>query len=188
MLIASFLKNKQEPAQKKSQKSIRGFTLLEIVFYVALLMIIVVAVFNSVFSETSAWGHARAFRNAADSGRLIMDRLVQEMQLARSVNVASSVLGSHPGKLVLDTFASATSTQESTLEIFLDGGELKIKKGEEAPLSLSGQDVQITQLVFHHLSSPKSQIVRVQMTLQASQGKFLKEETFTAASVLRGSY
>ena len=165
----------------------RGFTLLEMFIYISLLSIITIAVINVFFSETNAWANARAERNASDAGRLIMERIVQEVKLARSVNTSASILGAPSGKLVLETFESVTSTVPSTLEIFLDGQELKLKKGTESSVSLSGS-ARVQELIFHHLTSPESQAVRILLTVEVSQGRFSKTKTFTTAAVLRGSY
>lgn len=174
------------PRPNKFNKS-QGFTLLEIIVYVSLLAIITVAAVNVYFSEMNAWGYARAERNATDAGKLMMERIIQEVRLARSVNTSVSIFGSHPGKLVLNTFENATSTVEATLEIFLDGTELKIKRGTQAAVSLSGS-TKVTQLVFFYVSSPKSELVRVNLTVETSGGKFAQTKNFTSAAVLRGSY
>jgi len=165
----------------------KGFTLIEIIIYVLLLSIIVVVVVNVFFSETNAWGHARAERIATDAGKLIMERIIQEVRLARSIDTSQSILGSHPGKLFLNTFESATSTIQTTLEIFLDGTELKMKRGAQAAISLSGP-IKVTQLIFFHMASEKSSLVRLNLTIETSGSKFTKIKNFTSATILRNSY
>ena len=170
-----------------ARRKLGGFTLLEMLIYISLLSIVTVAVINVFFSGTNAWANARAERNASDAGRLIMERIVQEVKLAHSVNTPASILGAHPGKLALETFESVTSTAPSTLEIFLDSEELKLKRETQSPVSLSGS-ARVEELVFYHLTSPKSQAVRILLTVEVSQGRFSKTKTFTTAAVLRGSY
>ena len=172
----------------KHLKNKKGFTLLEVVIYVGLLTIITSIVTNSFLSDIHVWGYARSTRDATSAGRLMLERMDQEIKLSRSVDTITSILGTHPGKLVLDTFAGVTSTQESTLEIFLDGEELKIKRGVGTTISLSGGKARVTNLVFRRLVSSKSEIVRIELTVEVSSGKFTKEISFTTAAVLRGAY
>ncbi len=169
-------------------KNQKGFTLLEVVMYVGLLAVITSIVTNSFLSDINVWGHARSTRDATDAGRLMLERMDQEIKLSRSVDTSASSLGVHPGKLVLNTFASTASTQESTLEIFLEGEELKIKRGTGTAVSLSGGNARVTNLVFKRLASSKSEIVRIELTIEASNGKFAKEILFTTAAVLRSNY
>ena len=81
-----------------------GMTLLETVIYISLLAVISVAVVNVFLSETSAWARARAERDSTDAAKLALERITHEIRLASSVDTGQSVLGSHPGKLVLNTF------------------------------------------------------------------------------------
>lgn len=167
--------------------ALRGFTLLEIIIYVSLLAFIAAVVINVFSSEMNAWGHARAERVATDAGKLIMERIIEEVRLARSVDTTASVLGVHPGKLVLNTFESATSTVQTTLEISLNGTELKMKRGAQTAVSLSGS-TKVTQLVFFRVPSGRSNLVRVSLTAETSGGKFAKIKSFTSAAILRNSY
>jgi hypothetical protein len=97
-------------------------------------------------------------------------------------------LGAHPGKLVLETFESATSTQENIVEIFLDGEEIKIRRNYGESFPLSGGSVRMTNLVFYHALSPNSELVKIELTVSASRGRLSSEKNFTSAAVLKGSY
>ena len=163
-------------------------TLLELMIYITLLTVIGGLVLNIFSFQIVQWGYARILRDSSDGGKFILDRLIQEIELARSVETSTSVLNAHPGKLVLNTFASATSSQEALLEIFVDNGELKIKRGTGPATSLSGARIEVTQLIFRRISSVKSEMVRVELTVKATSGSYAQEQSFVTASVLRGSY
>lgn len=172
----------------KRHKKADGFTLIEILIYLGLISIFTVVITNLFLSESKTWLSARASRDASDAGRLITERIIHEIRLARSVDILESVLDSNPGKLVLETFESATSTQESIVEIFLEGNEIKIRRNYGESFPLSGGSISVTNLVFYHLLSPNSELVRVELGLTASKGKVSSQKTFISSSVLKGSY
>lgn len=171
-----------------SSKKRNGFTLVEIVIYLGLLAIFTTIITNLFLSESRTWLNARASRDANDAGRLIMERLIQEIRLARSVDVLESSFGMNPGKLVLETFADTTSSQASILGIFLDGDEIKIERDYGAAVPLSGSSVSVTNLVFHHMLSAQSELIRIELSVEVSRGALSSEKSFTSAAVLRGSY
>ena len=169
-------------------KNSKGMTLLEAVIYISLLAVISVAVVNVFLSETSAWAHARAERDATDAAKLILERITHEIRLASSADAGQSVFGAHPGKLVLNTFGSATTSDASTLEIFLSGGELKLRRGAGPEFSLSGTNASITRLVFYRTLSPKSELIRVELDTEIRVGHSTITKSFVTSAVLRGGY
>ena len=165
-----------------------GFTLIEIIFYFAVLgamSMLVVAVVGSGFN---AWGQMRSERAASDGGKLIMERLLQEIRLASSVNIAGSVLGTSPGALTLNTFEGVDSEVPATLDIALQDGTVTIRRNAEDPISLSGSSLRVSELIFDRLDSGTSELMRIRLTVEAGQGRFVQEQSFTAAAVLRNSY
>lgn len=169
-------------------KNNSGMTLLEVVIYISLLAVLSAAVVNVFLSETSAWAHARAERDSTDAAKLILERVTHEIRLASSVDIGQSVFGSHPGKIVLNTFGSATTTDVSTLEVSLVGGELKLKRGAGPEFSLSGTNASTTRLVFYRIPSSKSELVRVELSVEVLVGHSTTTKSFVTSAVLRGGY
>lgn len=166
----------------------RGFTLIEILFYFAVLgamSMLVVAVVGSGFN---AWGQMRSERAASDGGKLVMERLLQEVRLASSVNVAGSVFGTSPGALSLNTFERVDSEVPATLDITLQDSAVTIRRNAEDPISLSGSSLRVSELIFDRLDSGTSELVRIRLTVEAGQGRFMQEQSFIAAATLRNSY
>ena len=175
------------PLDKKIRTS-SGMTLLEAVIYISLLAVISVAVVNVFLSETSAWARARAERDSTDAAKLILERITHEIRLASSADIGQSVFSSHPGKLVLNTFTSATTTDVSSLQIFLSEGELKLKRGTNPEFSLSGTNASTTRLVFYRIPSPKSELIRVELDVEVRVGHSTTTKSFITSAVLRGGY
>ena len=166
-----------------------GFTLVEMLVYIGIFVMVSALIINFVFSIAGSWGHGRALRDVTQGGRLIMERLSHELRLASSVNIGASILDTSPGRLVLNTFDTATSSTQSTLDVSLSGTELGIQRGAASPTTLSGGAVRVTHLTFTDLKAAStSEAVWVSLTVESGSGRFIKQKTFEALVVLRGSY
>ncbi len=165
----------------------RGFTLFETIVSLALLPLIILIVIQSVFNEIDALMHARANRDATRATSAILERLTQEIRLGQSVVTASSVLEASPGRLVLQSFTAPTSTIPATVDIELSGTDVTIERNGNTT-TLSGTRARVTELTFHHATSPNSEVVRMHITVETGTARFEKEKQFTTAVVLRGSY
>lgn len=164
----------------KRLKFKKGTTLVEILLYLGLLAIITIAAMDLFFAKSSAWGHARAARNATDGGKFVMERVIQELRLANSIqNITSDTI-------TLSTYVNQTSSETTTLEIFLDNGQLMLQRAGQESIPMNGESVRITNVNFNHIDSEYSEIVRVEITLESSHGQFQKTKTFSSATVLRG--
>lgn len=164
----------------------RGFSLIDTVVAVGLLALLSAVITSVILAESRSWTRARAERNAVDAGETILSRLTQEIRLAQSVNTVQSTLGSHPGQLVLNTFASPTSSDAAVLDVVLSGTDLTLSRGG-APATISGA-ARVTNLIFYRLASSTAEAVRVELTVEAGTGEFLTVRRFTTAAVLRGGY
>ncbi len=161
---------------------------MEVIFYFAVLGALSMLVVAVVGSGFNAWGQVRSERAASDGGKLIMERLLQEIRLASSVNVAGSVLGTNPGALTLNTFEQFDSEVPATLDIVLQDGTITIRRNAEDPVPLNAPSLRVSELIFDRLDSGASELVRIRLTVEAGQGRFVQEQSFIAAAVLRNSY
>src|SRR3989338_8641633 len=104
-----------------------GYTLVEAIIYVAILAGLAVVFISLLFTMTRSYAQFRLERDIASSASLGLGRLVREARSAASVDPAS-VLGSHPGRLRLNT------TDENglaiTLDFYLSAGALMVKEGD----------------------------------------------------------
>jgi type II secretory pathway pseudopilin PulG len=166
----------------------RGFTLLETIIYAGLLPLILLVVFQVAFSETNAWLRARAERNATDGAIALLDRITQEIRLASSVSVVSSTFDASPGRLVLETVRTPTSTSASAADIAMVGTDVRISRDGNASTTLVGTHIRVTNLTFTNLTVSSAEAVRISATVESGAGRFLREKQFTTAVVLRGSY
>jgi len=165
----------------------RGFTLVEMVVYVAVIAVIFAVVVNTILSVSSAWGNARVKRNLMQQGGATMERILREIRLADSVNVGGSTLGVHPGILELATIQSPSDETALTRSFLLSSTTLMMSENSVNTPLTSGVD--ITNLIFYKITNGNiSEGVRVMLTVEDGVGRYYQSRNFYGTAVLRRSY
>lgn len=159
-------------------KKKHGFSLIEMVIYIAIAAGILTASVNSASSLMKSFNGARIASKINNSAEAAMERMTREIRTAYGIN-SSSVLGSSPGRLKLDTYDAFGAT--TTIDFYLSNGVLMVAEGEGAgnPLTLDG--ISVSNLVFRQITNATaSKAVKIETTIQ--------EKKFYDTAVLRGSY
>ena len=167
----------------------KGLSLIEIILYVALLGLLLVAVVNLTLTIATVYAKARVVRAVNQQAVAGMERMVREIRLAHGIDNAASTFGTHPGVIELDTIVSPTDTTVTTRRFLLSGSILALEEGLSPAVALTNR-VDVTNLVFHDIDTGASgrRAVRIEMTATAGQGKLQTTQTFYETAVLRGSY
>lgn len=181
----------------KSQKEIRivhspysiahgGFSLVEILFYTAILAVALVAVMQTLVVIVRSYGVLRASQRIEQEATASMERIVREIRDASSVDDAGSVLGSSPGELLLNTTDAAGTAK--TVEFYLDSGRLSLKENGVVSGLLSSSKTSVSNLVFRKITTARSAGVKIELTFKSGVGIASSTESFYGTAVLRDSY
>jgi len=163
----------------------RGFSIIEVLVYVAILATASVLIVSSIVQLTQLYGKGRAERRLVLAAENAFERITRELRLAQSIDTASPY--TLPGsRIKLNTFQSYTDFTPTTRTIDLDSGYAVLDNNLAKILTPIG--VAVTNLTFTQLTGGASDAVRVQMTLTTSGGPFQPTRTFFTTVVLRGSY
>ncbi len=161
--------------------SARGFSLVEMLVYLALLILISVVAVSSLLSLTDTLTAYRAEKQLTSQTRGMFERIVADMRNATAVNIITSTLDTSPGTLVLE-YPSETITYT------LSGGSVTVARDSEAPSPLNTGGVTVTALTFTRYDMATTELVRVTLSATSVLGDATVSETFTTSAVLRGSY
>lgn len=160
----------------------KGFTLMELLVYIAIASIVVVSFITFGIDITTSTQKARIQTHVQQTARFTMDRILQEIRSADGLNVGSSNFGSHPGVLSL----SKPQAGEDPTIIDVNGGVLEIQRGAGSPEPLTPDDLVVSSLVFTNLSfSGRTNNIRVELTIQHPNPE--NTEVFDAVITVRGS-
>lgn len=163
-----------------------GFSLPEIIVYLAIVALLFVIVINTLISMSSTSKVLKLAKNLNGAVTTSLERMTREIRQANGVDSASSVLNVSPGKLVLNS--SDSNGNPISVEFSMLNGVLYLKQGgvSQGPLTLASTTVD--NLVFKVLQNSKSTAVKIEYQLTATDGSRAKTENFYTTTILRGSY
>jgi len=167
-------------------KNNRGVGLMEAIIYVAILAVVSTLAVNSLLMMMKSFSHARLMRDINSSAEVAMERITRDARLAYDIDADGSVLGSNPGRLLLNTLDSGGSP--TTMDFYLDNGALMVAEDGGAGQPLSAPLAEVTSLVFYKIETPISKAVKIEMELKATNTRYERTAKFYDTVILRGSY
>ncbi len=163
----------------KINKLQKGYSILELVIYIALFSIIVVVIINSLLTITKTYSTAQGYRRLQSNGDLIMDRIAREIRSSNTI--VSATYNTNPGSISLSGVDSIGGTKSSSFSI--TNGVLQINdNGNIGDLSTS--EVVVTSLIFRNITTANSLGIKVEMTLTTANG-YIVSAPFYSTILLR---
>ncbi len=145
----------------------RGFTLTELIVYIAIFVILITTVTLFAMAFIKATTKSRIKKEVVSGTYSAMKTMVYEIKRANSVYTPTSVFDSHPGQLSLETSQELPEGEQIThLDFYLDGEEnhkrLYLKRESQNPQLLISKNLKVTNLEFEYLASAS----RIDLTLE----------------------
>jgi prepilin-type N-terminal cleavage/methylation domain-containing protein len=168
----------------------KGFTLLEMVIYIAILAVVSVFVITSILNTMSAYGKYRVSRYINLAGSSAMERITREIRMADDILAVESVFEVHPGKLKLSTI-DPVSENTTTVDLFASSTQLMIKEGSDTEVALTPVALELTNLIFREVATStntNSYAIKVEMEIKGQKGNIEKTAKFYNTVILRRSY
>ncbi|MBI2023224.1 type II secretion system protein [Candidatus Giovannonibacteria bacterium] len=156
----------------------KGYTLLETLIYVTILAVVAIIVVGSILTLYQAFIRNRIERKLSYSGDAAIETLVREIRAASSTNPATSAFASHPG--ILDLSKGTVFS--------LSGTDLRVSYEGAAAENLTSSGVRTTNLIFYRNATTSSEIIKIEITLEAGEGRYTKSKNFFGSAVLRENY
>ncbi|MBX4181333.1 prepilin-type N-terminal cleavage/methylation domain-containing protein [Candidatus Parcubacteria bacterium] len=160
----------------------KGFSLLEMLIYVAILALLLMVVMGVIVSISKSNRLIRSARSIDTSASLSMERMTREARLSDSI-APGSTLNVHPGDLILNS--TDASNNPRTVEFYISNGRLMMKENSVDLGALTESATRVTSLIFRRFSGAHSEGVRIEMTLESGADTGYKTETFYSTAVLR---
>jgi type II secretory pathway pseudopilin PulG len=159
-------------------KQKKGFTLLEMVLYMTLLAVIFLVVINTTLSFKSSYRELGALRLTEHSGIDSMERMTRDIRAASTADTSVS------GELTLTATANGNST---TTRFYLQSSVLKVDVNGTYSGPLSVASASVTSLTFNKITNTNSTAVKVDLTIQGTDGPATSTKSYHSTIVLKGS-
>lgn len=161
----------------------KGFSLIEMVVYVAILVFMLIIVIEVVFSITRANRTLKSARAIELSAVTALERINREVRNADTIDTAASTFGANPGTLSLDGRDALGAAY--SVEFYLSAGKVRVRENgaDAGPLTLASSSV--TSLIFNRFSATTSEGVRIEMRVESGTTTSYRSETFYSTVLVR---
>jgi prepilin-type N-terminal cleavage/methylation domain-containing protein len=132
----------------------KGFTLVEILIYIAVLAIIISAVSSFILWQIASGAKSRAIRETQYNAERALSIITQEIREAKGVYGPTSLFNVNPGQLSLENAKYLpVGETASYIDFFLCETRLCLKKESQSPVALTSDRVQVSNLVFSQIAT-----------------------------------
>ena len=139
----------------------KGFTLLEVIVYLALYAIIIAGAVTSAFSMAEGAGRDQSAAMVQEEGAFLIGKIDDALSHARSVQSPTAS----------GNYLAVTLFDDSQESIFLSSTDVRLSRGAAPAQTLNNSNVSVTSLTFTHTLAAGGGIqpesVRADLTLQA---------------------
>jgi prepilin-type N-terminal cleavage/methylation domain-containing protein len=166
----------------------RGFSLIEMIIYLAILSVILILIVNVIISLLHSQSSIKASKAIEETYISSFDRMVREIRdsvgvhgdTTFGINVVNS------GSLKLNSVTSAGVPR--TVEFYVSQGVLMMRENSTVLGPIMPGSATLTSLIFRSIDSGPTNAIRIEMTVQSGTGSALKTSNLTTTAILRGSY
>ena len=143
-------------------KNDRGFTLLEILVYIAILSLVLFLICSFIFWMNQSNTKTKAEREALENSRRALEIMAYEIKGAKSVYTPTTSLN----QLSLETYRYLPDDEDNSfIDFFLCGSRICFKKEAQDPIFLTSDTVEVKQLEFTQISTNGSPSIKINLTI-----------------------
>jgi hypothetical protein len=164
------------------KKLIHGFSLIEIIIYLAIFTTFSILVINSFIVILTSFNTTNTNRKLLESGLSSMERLTREVRQAKSIDIANS------NSTTLQLNSTNEANDPIVIKLTLENNDLNLYEDGNKIGNLLNLHTDLTSLNFRRIATTKGEAVKIEMTIQDPQDKNLRSENFYDTVILRGEY
>lgn len=138
---------------------------------------------NITVSMVNSGRTIKASRNIENSALASFERITREIRQAQSADLFSSVFGANPGRLVLAS--TDTLGNPRVVDFYLSSGVLMLAENGVDVGALTQPDTRVTSLIFRRFSSPTSEGIRTEITIESGTSTNLRSNNFYFSAIIR---
>jgi type II secretory pathway pseudopilin PulG len=162
-----------------SQSRKGGYSMIELLFYIALFTIVAIAVINSMITMTKAFRET-AIQSELGSSSVIVERISREIRQASNINSISS-----------NNLQLATTDENGvakTVQFVLSSSDVQLYEDGVFTGNLNSPNITVTALTFSQITTTAGKAVKVSLSLSSDNDVLSRTLDFYNTIVLRGQY
>lgn len=162
----------------------KGFTLLEVLVYITVLAIVMVAISSFLLWAIKVNAKTKVMRETLDNAGRAMEIMVHEIKEAENIYEPTSIFSSHPGQLSLETKKYLPAGETSIyIDFYICDNRLCLKKESQDPVVLTSDSVEINNLTFTRVVT--GQMSSVQINLEVDYKDLTDRPEYQAEVILQ---
>ncbi len=173
-------------------ESKRGFTLIEMIIYVAFLGFLMVWIIGAMVRSSTIYQATRAEREVVSNARLALERIQRVLAEADDIYTPTSRFGSDNGQLSIFTSSSAVAGHTgSYVDFWLNDGRLWTKEEGQNLLPVTSPSVKVSSFFLENISQGLNKdAVKISLRVEyyVSLGAPVASTTLYTTISLRGAY
>lgn len=165
----------------------RGFTLIELILYVAIIALVIGALVPFAWNVIGTQAKSNTQQEVSSQARYLSERLKYEIRNAKGINTGTSQFDVN---LVSNSSQQLSLVKDSPHDptvINVVNGKVMIKQGSSAAVALHSADTRITNLVFSNYSSAGNLSENIQFTLTIEDSLPSARQEFIETINIQGS-
>jgi len=168
-------------ARKSREK---GFTLYEMLIYIALFLMLSVLVTGLVIQLLQTGFRMSRSREVLTGVGTVYQALFEEARFARSVYAPTSIFSSNSGQLSFETAVSPPAGETTTYsDFYVDNGRIFLKKESQQPQALTSERVRVTKFRIMWLNPVStSESLRIAIAAEHRFAPGNEDSSFSATS------
>jgi hypothetical protein len=164
-------------------KHSRGFSLIEMVVYIVILVFMLFIISEVVFSVARNNRVIKAVRAVEVSAVGTLERINREVRNADSIDMAASAFGIPSGVLSLD--GENDTGIAYAVEFYLSDGRVRVRENGVDAGALTQASSTVTSLIFNRFSATSTEGVRIEMTVESGTSTAYRSEPFYSTVLIR---
>ena len=165
--------------KNKIRKTKGGYTLIEILFYIALFSVLTLAIINSFITMTKAFKEISIQSDLVQSS-LVIERMSREIRQAYGINsIATS-------DLKLNTKDELDNNE--TVRFLLSGSDIQLFENDVLTGNLNTPNIQVVNLSFTQITTVNGNAVKISLSVKSGRDTTNRVENFYNTVLLRGDY
>ena len=140
-------------------KKTKGFTLTEMLIYISVSSIAILAIASFVLWVNRSNTKIKVLKEVLNNSKSAIETMSYEIKHAKSIYIPTSIFSTHPGQLSLETPSYAQKDEYiSYIDFFICEQSLCLKKENQDPIILTSDKVQVKNLEFNQVDTSSVQI------------------------------